>query len=79
MNKYATFLGIVVVSHLVRCTADYAYFTYCTGIWTSIFTWSSPTCRGLRWTADSIMTNVVSIVGVQVAKLLSFDFFSALK
>jgi hypothetical protein len=72
MNKYATFLGIVVGSHIVRCVSDYAYFTYCTGIWTSIFTWNSPTCRGLRWTADSIMTNVVSIVGVQVAKLLQF-------
>ena len=77
MNKYATFLGIVVGSHVVRCVADYAYFTYCTGIWTSIFTWNSPTCRGLRWTADSIMTNVVSIVGVQVTKLLEFrSFFS---
>jgi hypothetical protein len=79
MNKYVAFLAIVTASHLVRCVADYAYFTYCTGIWTSIFTWNSPTCRGLRWTADSIMTNVVSIVGVQVAKLLTFDFFSNVK
>jgi hypothetical protein len=72
MNKYVTFFGIVVCSHIVRCIAEYAYYTQCAGIWNSIFTWSSPTCRGLRWTADSIMTNVVSVVGVQVAKFLEF-------
>ena len=72
MNKYATFIGIVTGSHLVRCMADYAYFAYCTGFWTSIFTWNSPTCKGLRWTADSIMTNVVSIVSVHFAKFFEF-------
>ena len=72
MNKYVTFLGIVACSHIVRCLAEYAYYTQCAGVWNSIFTWSSPTCRGLRWTADSVMTNVVSIVGVQVTKLLEF-------
>jgi hypothetical protein len=72
MNKYVTFIGIVSVSHVVRCVAEYAYYTQCAGVWKSIFTWNSPTCRGLRWTADSIMTNVVSIVGVQVTKLLEF-------
>lgn len=72
MNKYVTFLGIVTGSHVVRCVAEYAYYTQCAGVWNSIFTWNSPTCRGLRWTADSIMTNVVSIVGFQVTKLLEF-------
>jgi hypothetical protein len=70
MNKYVTFLGIAVCSHVVRCIAEYAYYTQCAGFWNSIFAWNSPTCRGIRWIADSIMTNVVSIVGVQVAKLL---------
>jgi hypothetical protein len=72
MNKYVTFFGIVACSHIVRCIAEYAYYTQCAGIWNSIFTWNSPTCRGLRWTADSIMVNVVSIVSVQVRKILEF-------
>jgi hypothetical protein len=72
MNKYVTFLGIVAVSHVVRCVSEYAYYTQCAGFWNSIFTWNSPTCRGLRWAADSVMTNVVSIVGVHATKLLEF-------
>jgi len=72
MNKYMTILSIVACSHLVRCASEYAYYTQCAGIWNSIFTWNSPTCIGLRRTADSIMTNVVSIVGVHVTKFLDF-------
>ena len=71
-NYYAKLVAIVVLSHTLKWAAEYAYFKQCAGFWTSIFTWNSPTCRGLRWTADSIMTNVVSIVGVQVTKLLDF-------
>lgn len=71
MNKYTKFATILIVSHLVRCVSDHAYSKYCTGFWTSIFTWNSPTCRGLRWTAESIMTNLVTIIGVQATKLIT--------
>jgi hypothetical protein len=70
MNLYAKALGIVIGSHFVRWAAEYAYFTQCAGLWTSIFSWNSPTCRGLRWAADSVMTNVVNIVGGYSLKLL---------
>jgi len=72
MNKYVTLLGFLVCSHILRCVSEYAYYMKCTGLWNSVFTWNSPTCRGLRWTADSLMMNIVSIVGVQVTKLLEF-------
>ena len=70
MNIYAKALGIIIGSHFVRWAAEYAYFTQCAGLWTSIFSWNSPTCRGLRWAADSVMTNVVNIVGGYSLKLL---------
>jgi hypothetical protein len=70
MNLYAKALGIIIGSHFVRWAAEYAYFTQCAGLWTSIFSWNSPTCRGLRWAADSVMTNVVNIVGGYSLKLL---------
>ena len=68
MNKYVTFLSFFACSHAIRCISDYVYYTQCVGFWNSIFTWNSLTCRGLRWAADSTMTNV----GVQVTKLLEF-------
>jgi len=55
--------SVIVGSHVVRCMSEYMYFTQCAGFWNSIFSWNSPTCRGLRWVADSAMTNVVSLVG----------------
>jgi hypothetical protein len=70
MNLYAKALGIIIGSHFVRWAAEYAYFTQCAGLWTSIFSWNSPTCKGLRWAADSVMTNVVNIVGGYSLKLL---------
>jgi len=54
MNMYAKTIGIIIGSHVVRWAAEYAYFTQCAGFWNSIFAWNSPTCRGLRWTADSV-------------------------
>ena len=72
MHKYVTLIGLVVCSHVVRCVSEYAYYTHCAGFWNSIFTWNSPTCRGLRWASDSVMMNVVSIVGVQVTKFIEF-------
>jgi hypothetical protein len=65
-------LVVIVGSHFVRWGAEYAYFTQCAGFWTSIFAWNSPTCRGLRWVADSVMTNVVAIVGGRAAALLDY-------
>jgi hypothetical protein len=70
MNLYVKALGIIIGSHFVRWAAEYAYFTQCAGLWTSIFSWNSPTCRGLRWAADSVMTNVVNIVGGYSLKLI---------
>jgi hypothetical protein len=72
MNAWTKVLVVVVSSHVVRYVAEYAYFTQCAGFWTSIFAWNSPTCRGLRWVADSVMTNVVTIVGNRATKLLEF-------
>jgi len=63
MNSFIKIASILVGSHVVRCMAEYMYFTQCAGVWTSIFSWNSPTCRGLRWVSDSAMTNVVSLVG----------------
>jgi hypothetical protein len=56
-------LSVIVGSHVVRCMSEYMYYTQCAGFWTSIFTWNSPTCRGLRWVSDSVMTNVVTLIG----------------
>lgn len=70
MNLYLKALGIIIGSHVARWAAEYAYFTQCAGFWTSIFSWNSPTCRGLRWVSDSVMTNVVSIIGGHAVKLI---------
>jgi len=68
-------LSILVGSHVVRCASEYMYYTQCAGLWTSIFSWNSPTCRGLRWVSDSVMTNAVGLIGgygVQALKLISY-------
>jgi len=70
MNFYAKAIGVIIGSHFVRWATEYAYFTQCAGFWTSIFAWNSPTCRGLRWVADSAMTNVVAIVSGHATKLI---------
>jgi len=64
-------LGIIVGSHIVRYMAEYMYFTQCAGFWTSIFTWNSPTCKGLRWVSDSVMTNVVTMIGGYASRALT--------
>jgi len=64
-------LGIIVGSHVVRYMAEYMYFTQCAGFWTSIFTWNSPTCKGLRWVSDSVMTNVVTMIGGYASRALT--------
>jgi hypothetical protein len=73
MNLYAKALGVIIGSHFVRWAAEYAYFTQCAGLWTSIFSWNSPTCRGLRWVADSVTTNVVGIITGHAQKLIGFS------
>jgi hypothetical protein len=70
MNLYAKAIGVIIGSHVVRWATEYAYFTQCAGFWSSIFSWNSPTCRGLRWVADSAMTNVVAIVSGHATKLI---------
>jgi len=67
--------SVIVGSHVVRCMSEYMYFTQCAGFWNSIFSWNSPTCRGLRWVSDSVMTNAVGLIGgygVQALKLISY-------
>ena len=63
MKVYAKVLAVIVASHCVRWAAEYAYFTQCAGFWNSIFSWNSPTCIGLRWVSDSVMANMIRIVG----------------
>lgn len=70
MNIYVKALIVAVSSHMTRCMAEYLYYTQCAGVWNSIFAWNSPMCRGLRWTADSVMTNVVTMT-TGYARLLS--------
>jgi len=68
-------LSVIIGSHVVRCMSEYMYYTQCAGLWTSIFSWNSPTCRGLRWVSDSVMTNAVGLIGgygVQALKLISY-------
>lgn len=69
-SPYLKALAFVVISHSVKWAAEYAYFTQCAGFFTSIFTWNSSTCRGLRWIADSVVTNVVTVIGGHVTKTL---------
>ena len=64
-------LLIVTGLHLIKCAAEYVYFTECTGLWKSVFAHGSPMCRGLHWVADSAMTNLVSLVGGYGAKMLT--------
>jgi hypothetical protein len=71
MNLYLKALAIIAGSHVARWAAEYAYFTQCAGIWTSIFSWNSPTCRGLRWVADSVGTNVVTTIGGYTMKMIT--------
>lgn len=59
-------------SHIMRWTAEYTYFTQCAGFINSIFSWGSPTCKGLRWFADSIATNVVTAVGAWTVKMINY-------
>jgi lipopolysaccharide biosynthesis regulator YciM len=70
MNASVKLVALLVGSHVVRYVAEYMYFTQCAGFWNSIFSWNSPTCRGLRWVSDSAMTNVVTLVGGYSIKLL---------
>ena len=70
MNTWVKAVVVVIGSHLMRCAAEYAYFVQCAGLWTSIFSWNSPTCRGLRWVADSAMTNAVAVIAGHATKLL---------
>jgi hypothetical protein len=67
-NAYVKVIFVIVSSHFIRCAAEYAYFTQCAGLWNSIFSWNSSTCRGLRWTADSMMTNVAAMIGGYAAQ-----------
>ena len=72
MNIYKKTVVLIAISHFVRWAAEYAYFTQCAGLWTSIFAWNSPTCRGLRWTADSVGLNAMGIISGYSVKVLEW-------
>ena len=71
MNYIVKALIFLAGSHITRWAAEYAYFTQCAGFWTSIFAWGSPTCKGLRWAADSVTTNIVTAIGGWTVKLIA--------
>lgn len=71
MNLYVKAAGFLIGSHVVRWAAEYAYFTQCAGFLNSIFAWGSPTCKGLRWVADSVTTNIVTAMGGWAVKLIA--------
>lgn len=75
MNTYAKAFAFVFVSHCLKWAAEYAYYRQCVGFFTSVFTWNSSACRGLRWIADSVTTNVVSMIGSQVTALRDMKCF----
>ena len=62
MKPYVKAGLVIVGAHLVRCASDYYYYSYCTGILNSMFSWGSPTCRGLRWISDSSSYGIIGTV-----------------
>jgi hypothetical protein len=58
-------MGLVVIgSHLMRWVSEYYYHKHCCGIMNSVFSWGSPTCRGLRWLSDSATGNILGVAQV---------------
>lgn len=55
--------AIILGSHCVRYASEWLYWNHCAGFISSIFSYHSPSCIGLRWIADSVSTNMVAIVG----------------
>ena len=75
MNVWVKAIAFVATSHVVRCVAEYAYFVQCAGFWTSIFSWNSPMCQGLRWVADSTMAKAAGAITGHATKLLGIGGF----
>lgn len=46
--------AIILGSHCVRYASEWLYWNHCSGFISSIFSYNSPSCIGLRWIADSI-------------------------
>lgn len=63
-------LGFIIGAHIIRCFSEYMYFKQCAGLWTSLFSWNSPTCRGLRWVSDSVTATAVSRLSVTALQLI---------
>jgi hypothetical protein len=70
MKTYTKAIAFMFISHCLKLIAEYMYFRQCVGFFTSIFTWNSATCRGLRWISDSVTTNMITMIGGQVIQLL---------
>ena len=64
MKRYLKIVGVIVGSHLIRAAAEYMYYWKCGGLVNSIFSYGSPTCRGLRWVADTSMANIEGVAGL---------------
>jgi len=61
-------IAIVIGSHIIRWLSERLYYENCAGFVTSIFAYSSPTCQGLRWVADTVATNTFALVGAAAVK-----------
>jgi hypothetical protein len=70
MKPYVKAALIITGAHLVRCVSDYYYYFYCAGLFNSMFSWGSPTCRGLRWVSDTTSFGIIGTVQNIVAKAL---------
>ena len=56
-------ISVLIGSHCIRYASEWMYWNQCAGFVTSIFSYNSPTCVGLRWVADSLTTKTVSVIG----------------
>lgn len=61
MRIYLKAAIILVGSHVVRWVSEYLYYRQCGGFFSSMFAYGSPTCRGLRWTADTATGNIFGV------------------
>lgn len=63
MRLYLKAAIVVVGSHFIRWGSEYMYYKQCGGFFSSMFSWGSPTCRGLRWVSETSSGNIFRIAG----------------
>lgn len=62
MKAYVKAVLVVVGAHLVRCVSEHYYYVNCSGVLNSVFSWGSPTCRGLRWASDTSSFRIIGTI-----------------